>query len=297
MRRLGMFSKTMVAIVTPFKKSGEVDYQALFHLIEWHISQGVNGIVSLGTTGEACTLTEEEKIQVVRHTIDVCKKRVFVIVGTGTYDTNYSVSFTKKIKNLRADGCLVVVPYYNSPTPKGIYLHYKSIDAVGLPIILYHHPKRTGLRLSVDLIKQIYTLKNVVAIKEASGDLAFIKELSELSEIPILSGDDPLTIPIMELGGVGAISASANVLPDVISKIVSYCSERDFLEAHEIYAAYQNLIEDLFLESNPICIKYALSVMGKCYSCLRLPLVEPEQRTKERINESLSQFEQTCELF
>ncbi|KPK32078.1 MAG: hypothetical protein AMS24_05010 [Chlamydiae bacterium SM23_39] len=283
-----MFKGSIVAIITPFTKDNKIDKKALFDLVEWHIENKSDAIVACGTTGESPTLSDEEKLEIIKICVEASKGRVPVIAGTGTYDTSKSFYLTKKAKELKASGCLVVVPYYNRPTQEGIFFHFKEIAKANLPIIAYHHPKRTGINVELLTFQRLSTIKNIVAVKEASGDLDFIYKLIEISSFPILSGDDSLTFPIMKRGGVGSISVVANVIPNVWKKFVSLLLEKNFKKATFLYKKYEKLVEAMTLETNPQCVKYALYLMKRCNSYIRLPLIKPKNEVKEKIKKALS---------
>lgn len=281
------YTGSIVPLVTPFHKNGEVDSKALEELIEWHIAEGTDGIVCLGTTGEAPTLSHEEKLHVVKTCKKVIRKRISLIVGTGTYSTKETVAFTNEVKGIGVDGCLVVVPYYNKPTPRGCLEHFRAVFQVGLPVILYHHPGRTGIRLSPSLLAQMYEEKLFVAIKECTSDPLFIKELASLCNAPLLSGDEMFTFTIMRYNRTGAVSVIANVFPREWKKVIDLCMQNKLEEGERLAKRYTQLIEALFIETNPIPVKYAVSLLGKCEASLRLPLVEPEESTKECIRKGL----------
>jgi 4-hydroxy-tetrahydrodipicolinate synthase len=272
---------SIVALVTPFQDSGEVDYKALEDLILWHVEEGSDGIVLCGTTGEAPTLSHEEKMEIFRVGVKGAKGKVPLIAGTGTYNTRQTVQDTESALKIGVDAALIVVPYYNRPTPEGCLAHYAEVSKVGLPLIIYHHPGRTGVKLSVDTLAEICSLPNIAALKEASGFLEITKELKSRVSVPIFSGDDPLTLPLMELGAAGVISIVANLIPRAWKKLVQ---DVDIT----IQDKYADLCKAMVLETNPQCVKYALSLLGKCKPYLRLPLVEPRPSTKEAIEAAIS---------
>jgi 4-hydroxy-tetrahydrodipicolinate synthase len=283
-----MFKGSIVAIVTPFKDDGEIDDAAFKELVDWHAEQGTNAIVCCGSTGEAPTLSSEEQLKIFEIALDVSKKRVPIIAGTGTYDTRKTVERTRKAKELGADGCLVVVPYYNRPTPEGCIAHFMEISKVDLPMIVYYHPGRTGVRLSAEVLAEIAKLPSVVAIKDCSGGLELIQAIQQISTIPIFSGDDPLTLAMMELGAVGGISVVANVIPKAWSEMIQSALQGNKERARELNALYTPLFQAMELETNPQCIKYAVSLLGKCKPYLRLPLLEPRQANKLMILQALT---------
>lgn len=282
-----MFRGSMVAIVTPFTSTGEIDEKALRELVKWHVENETDAIVCCGTTGEASTLSEEERLRVIEICVEEAGGKTLVIAGTGTNDTRKSVYLTLKAKALKVDGCLAVVPYYNKPTQDGCIAHFKEIAKVGLPIILYHHPGRTGIKLLPQTFSQLSKIKNILAIKEASCDIEIIKAISKECPLPILSGDDSLTVAVMQLGGAGVISVIGNIIPLKWKELTSLCEKKKFDEATAISEQYKNLCKSLFLETNPQGVKYALSLMGKCRAHLRLPLIEPSKTTKAAIKQTL----------
>ena len=216
-----MFTGSIVALVTPFK-DGLVDYDKLGELVEYHIENGTNAIIPCGTTGESPTLTHKEHGEVIGKVIEIAKGRIPVIAGTGSNSTSEALSLTKHAKEAGADGSLMITPYYNKPTQEGLYEHYKSIsDAVDIPIIIYNVPSRTGVSISPETVARLYEMKNIVAIKEASGNIDQTSQILNLCDITVLSGDDSLTLPIMSVGGKGVVSVVANILPGEVSEMVS----------------------------------------------------------------------------
>ena len=285
-----MFHGSIVALVTPFTKEGEVDLDTLQALIEWHIEEGTDAIVLYGITGEVSTLSDQEQEAILTRAVKVARGRIPLIAGTGTNDTRESVANTKKAKEIGIDGCLVIVPYYNRPTPEGCYLHYEHIARVGLPVIVYHHPGRTALRLPTKVLADIAKIPNIVAIKEASGDLSVVKDLIALSSTSVLSRDDPFTLPMMEIGAKGVISVIANIIPREWKEFIKTLEEKDFIKGRQLHEKYLPFCEALLAEINPQGIKYALSLIGKCPSSLRLPLIEPRLETQERIKRQVAQL-------
>ncbi len=283
-----MFRGSVVALITPFTAEGDVDFPAFCELIDWHANEGTDAIVCCGTTGEAPTLSCEEKDQIFKTAVEVSRGRVPIIAGTGTYDTRKTVAATARAKELGVEGCLVVVPYYNRPTPEGCIAHYQAINTVGLPTILYHHPGRTGVKLSAEVLAEISRLPSIVAIKEASGGLELMQEIQKLSDIPIFSGDDTLALAMMELGAVGVISIVANLIPRAWKEMIGSFLQGDFKRAQELNAFYAPLVEAMVLETNPQCVKCAASLLGKCQPQLRLPLVFPRSSTQQTIASALA---------
>ena len=280
-----MFKGSIVAIVTPFR-NGKVDEKALGNLIEWHIKQGTNGIVPCGTTGESATLDYEEHHRVIRFTVEVVNKRLPVIAGTGANATDETIMITKEAKKSGADAALVVAPYYNKPTQEGLYRHYKAVaEAVKIPLILYNVPGRTAVNILPSTVARLAEIKNIVAIKEATGDMKQASEIIRLcgNRIAVLSGDDFTTLPLMALGGKGTISVSANVAPKLVSQMCALWEKGRFDEARKLHFKLEPLNAAMFIETNPIPVKTALALMGKIQEEFRLPLCEMAPANREKL--------------
>ncbi len=284
-----MFKGSIVALVTPFTPAGNLDLAALSNLIEWHIQEGTDAIVVCGSTGEAATLSHEEQKAVIRAAVAAAEKRIPIIAGTGTNDTRETVHRTQEAKNLGADACLVIVPYYNRPSQEGCIAHFREIDKAGFAMIPYHNPARTAVRLTPKTIAQICSLSSVVAFKDSSPDIDAAIEIQGLISQPYLSGEDPVNIPLMATGAVGVISPTANVFPKAMKQMVDLCAAGKFSEAMELYRRYYALTKTLYLETNPQCIKYAVHLLGKCHPTVRLPLLEPQESTQRLIREAMLQ--------
>ncbi|PKL52269.1 MAG: 4-hydroxy-tetrahydrodipicolinate synthase [Nitrospira bacterium HGW-Nitrospira-1] len=284
-----MFKGSIVAIVTPFR-NGKVDEKALGDLIEWHIKQGTNAIVPCGTTGESATLDYEEHHRVIRFTVEAVNKRVPVIAGTGANATDETIMITKEAKKSGADGALVVAPYYNKPTQEGLYRHYKAVaEAVKMPIVLYNVPGRTAVNILPATVARLAEIKNIVAIKEATGDMKQASEVIRLcgNKITVLSGDDFTTLPLMALGGKGTISVSANVAPKLVSRMCALWEKGRFDEARKIHFQLEPLNAAMFIETNPIPVKTALALMGKIREEFRLPLCEMAAANRDKLKKAL----------
>ncbi len=269
------FQGSLVALITPMQADGQVDYDNLSRLLEFHISSGTHGIVSVGTTGESATLAVGEHLKVIEHTVKTVARRIPVIAGTGANSTQEAVYLTQQAKQLGADAALLVVPYYNKPTQEGLYQHFKTLaDAVAIPQILYNVPGRTVADMSNETIARLAVIDNIVACKDATGDLARGRELLDMcgNQINILSGDDPTALDYMRLGAKGDISVTANVAPVLMSRMCEAALLGDFEQAIEIDHRLRGLHEHLFVESNPIPVKYAVAKMGYTHNTLRLPL-------------------------
>ena len=287
-----MFKGSMVAIVTPFK-NGKIDEKALGDLIEFQISNGTDGIVPCGTTGESATLSYEEHNRVIEFTIEAVKKRVPVIAGTGSNSTDEAIMLTRHAKKAKADAALLITPYYNKPTQEGLYRHYKKIaEDVDIPLVLYNVPGRTGVNMLPQTVARLSEIKNIVAIKEATGSLQQISETIQLcgERIAILSGDDFTALPTYAVGGKGVISVTANIIPKDMSAMWDAFEKGDLKEANRLHYKTFNLHGLMFCETNPIPVKTALSLMGKCTAEFRLPLCPMSDANLEKLKKGLKEY-------
>ncbi|WP_336011902.1 4-hydroxy-tetrahydrodipicolinate synthase [Acinetobacter calcoaceticus] len=281
---------SIVAIVTPMLKDGGVDWKGLEKLVEWHIEQGTNSIVAVGTTGEASTLSMEEHTQVIKEIIRVANKRIPIIAGTGANSTREAIELTKAAKDLGADAALLVTPYYNKPTQEGLYQHYKAIaEAVELPLILYNVPGRTGVDLANDTAVRLAEIPNIVGIKDATGDVPRGKALIDAldGKMAVYSGDDETAWELMLLGADGNISVTANVAPKAMSEVCAVAIAKDEQQAKTINNKIANLHNILFCESNPIPVKWALHEMGLIDVGIRLPLTPLAEQYREPLRNAL----------
>lgn len=289
---MSIFKGSGVAIVTPFNDSG-VNYNKLEELLEWHISEGTDAIIICGTTGEATTMTEEERKNTIKFTVDVVKNRIPVIAGTGTNDTTKSINMSKYAESVGVDGLLIITPYYNKTNNKGLIKHFEAINnSVNTPIIAYNVPSRTGLNITPEQLLMLSTLNNVIAIKEASGNISQIAKMKALcgDSIDIYSGNDDQIIPIMSLGGLGVISVAANIVPKVIHNIASEFLNGNYDEALKLQLDYLELCNMLFIETNPIPVKTALNLLSKNVGNLRLPLYEMDDTNKIKLFKTLENY-------
>jgi 4-hydroxy-tetrahydrodipicolinate synthase len=288
-----MFKGSIVAVVTPFKGNG-IDEAKLKELIEWQIKSGTNGIVPCGTTGESPTLSPKEHERVIELTVKTVNKRVPVIAGTGSNSTAEAIQMSQHAEKVGADACLVVTPYYNKPTNKGVYLHFKAVaDSVKIPIILYNIAGRTGKNIEPELMAKLARdCKNIIGVKEASGSLEQMTRVKELcpKDFILLSGDDALTLPMMAIGGVGVISVAANIVPKDVVGVINAFNKGDLKTAQAINLKLQPLIRALFVETNPIPVKTACELMGLCSGALRLPLCDMEEATLARLKTALKAY-------
>lgn len=281
---------SIVALVTPMKADGAVDFEALEALIEWHIAEGTHGIVPMGTTGESATLDTPEHLVVIRRTIEVAAGRVPVIAGTGSNATMEAVHQTQEAERLGADACLLVTPYYNRPTQEGLYRHYKAIaEVTSIPLVLYNVPPRTATDMSADTVARLAEVDGIVGIKEACGDPERVAAIR--SRVPddfiVLSGEDAQTLRMLELGAVGTISVTANVLPRMMSDFCTAWLTGDTDRARELDAALQPLHKFLFVESSPQPTKWALYEMGRIDRGIRLPLIELSEQHRPELRRLL----------
>ncbi len=282
---------SMVALVTPMFADGSVDYPKLAELVEWHINSGTKAIVAMGTTGEPATLSVDEHIEVVRFCVEKVDGRIPLIAGTGANSTHEAINLTRRAKEVGADFALLVAPYYNKPSQEGLYQHYKKIaETVDIPQILYNVPGRTVIDIAQETVERLADVKNIVAIKDATGNLERGEKLIQAvaDKLVVLSGDDPTALGLMKLGGKGNISVTANIAPKAMSEIFDLALEGNFAKAEEIDNTIKHLHKDLFVESNPVPAKYALYKMGKIEQGIRLPLVWLDKQYHDMIDESLA---------
>ena len=291
------FNGTGVALVTPFRKEGEVDYSALEKLVEFQIQNGVNYLVVQGTTGESVTLTDQEKISVLEFVIEINKERLPIVLGIGGNNTSSVIEQIHQFSNYKIDGILSVSPYYNKPSQEGIYAHYKALSkASSLPIILYNVPGRTSSNISPDTtLKLANECENIVAIKEASGNLEQIMQiiLHKPDGFLVISGDDALTLPHLAIGGDGVISVVANAFPKRFSTMVSSILKGDLDLAKQKHYELFEIIKYLFADGNPGGIKYVLKLINICEDNMRLPLVNINEKTANKLYELVASFDDT----
>lgn len=287
-----MFQGSLVALVTPFRK-GKVDERAFGDLIEWQIMSGTAGLVPCGTTGESATLSHEEHNRVVELAVEVARRRVPVIAGTGSNCTDEAIALTKHAKAAGADAALLITPYYNKPTQEGLYRHYKAIaEAVDLPLVLYNIPGRTGVNMAPTTVARLASIRTIAAIKEGSGSVQQASEIVQLcgDRITVLSGDDPLTLPIMAVGGKGVITVTANIAPTDMAGMVNAFAAGRTEEARRLHFKLSPLFSALFYETNPIPVKEALAMMGRIDGELRLPLCPMAPENRDKLTRALKDY-------
>jgi len=281
---------SMVALITPMYENGDVDFSALEKLVNFHIEAGTKAIVSVGTTGESATLNHDEHIEVMKKTIEYSKGRVPVVAGTGANSTSEAIELTQAAKDINADACLLVTPYYNKPTQEGLYQHYKKIaESVEIDQILYNVPGRTGVDMSVDTVVGLAEIPNIIGVKDATGNLNVARSLIEKcpEDFILLSGDDGTAIDFILMGGHGGISVTANVVPKIVSEAYDYALRGNSVKAKEADMKIANFHSHLFLESNPIPVKWAMYKMGYCESGIRLPLTKLSSEIQRIITDDL----------
>ena len=289
-----MFEGAFTALVTPFDAKGEMDEEGLRKNIRFQIERGIDGLVPVGTTGECSTLSYEEHNRVVEVAVDAARGRVPVVAGTGSNSTWEAVMLTKHAKEVGADGALLVVPYYNKPTQAGLYQHFKRVaEEVDLPQLIYNIPSRTGVNISPETVSQLAGVRNIVGIKEASGDLDQVSRIVELTrghDFVVFSGEDSLTLPILAMGGVGVISVASNLVPDRVARLVKAFRGGEVEEARRIHFELLPLFKALFLETNPGPVKAAMNMLGLAAGGLRLPLVGMEEENREKLRKVLAEL-------
>ncbi|NIA13323.1 MAG: 4-hydroxy-tetrahydrodipicolinate synthase [Nitrospiraceae bacterium] len=286
-----MFSGSIVALVTPFKSSLEIDFDAYGRLIDWHIEQGTNGIVPCGCTGEAATLSHEEQKECIRFIVERVAGEIPIIAGTGSNNTAEALSLTQYAAEVGADGALLITPYYNKPTPAGQIAHYTAIaKAADIPIILYNVPGRTGTNMLPATVAELSAIDNIVAIKEAGGSVDQVSDIIGQCGITVLSGDDGLTLPMLSVGAAGVISVAADVAPAMMAALCEKFAEGDLESAQTIHYELLPLFRALFIETNPMPAKAALARMGFIENVLRPPLTPMLPETQARLDAVLERL-------
>jgi len=288
-----MFKGSIVALVTPFK-NGKVDENKLRELVNFQIENGTSGIVPCGTTGESPTLDNDEHIRVIEICVDAAKKKIPIIAGTGSNSTAEAIALTEHAAQCGADGALIVTPYYNKPTQKGLYLHFKAIaDSVDIPIVLYNIEGRCARNIETETVARLAEdCKNIIGVKEASGSLKQVKDVraSCPPDFVILSGDDALTLQMMDLGGAGVISVVANIVPSDVIKMIDAYNVGNKDEARHINAMLEPLVASMFVETNPIPVKTAMGLLELCSPELRLPLCEMDNENIEKLKIAMQAY-------
>ncbi|MBD3609555.1 MAG: 4-hydroxy-tetrahydrodipicolinate synthase [Gammaproteobacteria bacterium] len=287
-----MFHGSMVALVTPMMADGSIDMEGLAKLVEFHVDNGTDAIVAVGTTGESATLDHEEHLEAVKRTVEMAKGRIPIIAGTGANSTTEAIELTKGAMSVGADAALLVTPYYNKPTQEGLYQHYRTIaEAVAIPQILYNVPGRTAVDMLPETVERLSHISNIVGIKEATGDLERAKQILDDcgGRLDLYSGDDATAMELILLGGKGDISVTSNVAPRQMAEMCAAALAGDRAKAEAINEPLNILHEKLFLESNPIPVKWALYEMGLIQEGIRLPLVPLAEQYRDELRQALKQ--------
>ena len=280
---------TITAMVTPFGKDGAVDYGRLAEFVDWQCESGVEGLCPVGTTGESPTLDHAEHHKVIEETIRYAKGRVKIIAGTGANSTAEAVSLTKAAISMGgADACLQVTPYYNKPNPEGLYRHFMTVADLGLPVVLYNVPGRSGREIPVDVVERLAAHPKIVAIKEAAGSVERVSAIkTRCPDLTVLSGDDSLALPMISVGASGVISVASDVMPREIGDFIRTALAGDMATARSLHLKYYRLFHNLFIDTNPVMVKEALALMGRIDLVFRLPLCETTVANREKISETL----------
>ncbi len=285
-----VFTGAGVAIITPMNADGSINWDEFGRIIDFQIENGTDAIIVCGTTGESATMTDDEHVEAIRYCVNRVNKRVPVIAGTGSNDTKYAVALSKHAEELGADALLVVTPYYNKTSQRGLVAHFTAIaDSVNIPIILYNVPSRTGTNIALDTYVTLSKHKNIVATKEASGNLSTIAQIIEVcgDDLDVYSGNDDQIVPIMALGGKGVISVLSNVLPKETHEMTKLCLDNNILAAAKMQIKYLDLANNLFIDVNPIPVKEAMNLMGFNAGECRLPLLKMEQSKIDKLSSSM----------
>jgi len=287
-----MLRGTGTALATPFNADGSIDFESFRRLVDHQLEGGVEMLVPLGSTGENPTITPRERHEIIRWLVEYVDHRAIVIAGTGTNDTRSSIEYTREAKALGADAALIVVPYYNKPTPNGLFEHFRAIAQVGLPLVMYNVPGRTGLNMTAETTLRCAEIENVAAIKEASADLAQCMEIIQHAPqgFNLLAGEDNLTVPLIALGAQGVVSVSSNVAPREFSRMVRFALEGRFEEARALHYELFDLMRVNFIESNPGPVKAALAMRGIIKEYYRLPLVPVKPESRKKIQDVLERL-------
>lgn len=275
------------AIVTPFARDGAVDYARFKDLVEFQIEGGVDGLVPVGTTGESPTLDYKEHERVIEVAIETARRRVKIIAGTGANSTAEALELTRHAKDAGADATLQVTPYYNKPNALGLTRHFSAVADLGLPVVLYNVPGRTGKEIPIDVVVELSKHPHVVAIKEAAGSVDRVSQIVTRCGLEVLSGDDSLTLPMMSVGAVGVISVASNVAPRAVADLVHHALAGRWAEARALHIKYYPLFADLFIDTNPIPVKTALALLGRIEDVYRLPMCEMNEGLKKRLEQTM----------
>ncbi len=282
-----MFEGLSVALVTPFK-DGRVDIDAFSRIIERLLGGGVDGLVVAGCTGEAATLSMDERDELIKTALELAKGKAFVVAGTGSNDTKISMALTQRAEDLGADGAMLITPYYNKPGPEGMFRHYSAVaESTALPIVLYNVPSRTGVSLRPETVARLSEIHNIVAVKEAAGSLDQVSRILSLCDITVVSGDDSLTLPMLSVGAAGVVSVAGHLVPEDLKAMLRAHSEGDVKKAANIHLKLWPIFKALFVETNPTPVKKALHLLGLCEDEVRLPLSPASESTAQTLRDAM----------
>ena len=282
-----MFEGAYTAIVTPFNRDGSVDYGSLKALVDMQAAAGIDGLVPVGTTGESPTLDCDEHIRVIEVVIEACRGRMKVIAGTGANSTSEALDLTRRAKAAGADGTLQVTPYYNRPNQEGLYLHFTAIADLGLPVVLYNVPGRTGQEIAVDTVVRLARHPNIAALKEAGGSIDRVSAVVSQCKITVVSGDDSMTLPMMAVGAAGVISVASNVAPRPVAEMVHLALKGQWDAARKLHLQNFGLFRDLFIDTNPIPVKAAMAMKGLIEEVYRLPLCPMSAESRNKLRDTM----------
>jgi len=278
---------TYTALVTPFNKDQSVDYGALQQIVKWQVENGVAGLVPVGTTGESPTLEIEEHLKVISTTVEASAGQVPVIAGTGANSTSEAVSLTKKLLDMGVDATLQVTPYYNKPNAEGLYRHFSAVADIGIPVVLYNVPGRSAIEIPISVIQRLASHPKITAVKEAGSSVDRVSAIRNVCDLTVLSGDDSLTLPMISVGASGVISVVANIIPKEMSTLVRLALAGDFTKALEMHREYYQLFNDMFIDTNPIPVKAAMTMMGRINEIYRLPLCKLSADGRQTLSRTL----------
>lgn len=292
-KNMGIFKGSGVALVTPFDNYGKINFKSYEKLLEFHLENKTQALIISGTTGESATLSDQEKLDLLKFAVSKCEKKIKIIAGTGSNNTRHAIYLTQEAKKIGVDACLIVTPYYNKTSQTGLIEHYKKISEIGLPIIIYNVPSRTGLNILPETYAKLLDLKNIVGIKEASGNISQVAEIFSLcadkKEIVVYSGNDDQIVPVLSLGGHGVISVLANIFPKETQEICENYFKGEAKKSRDVQIKFLPLIKSLFCDVNPMPIKFIMNYMGFDVGKCRLPLIDLSEKNKKMILEVLEQ--------
>jgi 4-hydroxy-tetrahydrodipicolinate synthase len=286
-----MFTGTYTALVTPFNRDGSVDYVKLRALVEWQIAEGVDGVVPVGTTGESPTLEYDEHHRVIEEVAQAAAGRIKVIAGTGANSTAEALMLTREALAQGVDGTLQVCPYYNKPNQEGLYRHFSTIADLGLPVVLYNIPGRSGREIAVETVARLAGHGKIVAIKEAGGSVERVSAILDACGLTVLSGDDMLTLPMMSVGAQGVVSVASNLVPRLVGDLVRAATRGDLAAAGCLHARLYHLFRDLFIDTNPVPVKCAMAMTGRIEEIYRLPLCETSDKVRQQLRQTLRELQ------